>query len=191
MKIGLFFGSFNPIHLGHLIIANHCLNLRLVDEIWFVVSPQSPFKTDKDLLDPDLRLLLVNLAILDNPKFKSCNIEFNLPKPSYTYRTMTCLKEMNPQDSFYIILGSDSFNNLPKWNNYDLLFNQNKFIIFERHHDLSNKLDNKDNLFFLTNTPLMNISSTFIRESLKLNHSIKYLVSDVVQDYILKHNLYS
>ncbi|MDI9338288.1 MAG: nicotinate (nicotinamide) nucleotide adenylyltransferase [Alphaproteobacteria bacterium] len=190
MKIGLYFGSFNPIHQGHLIIANHCLNSKIVEKIWFIVSPQNPQKNLNDMLNPELRLLLVDLAISNNSNFQSSQVEFYLSKPSYTYNTMIHLKATYPQDTFYIILGSDSFINLPHWAHYELLFNENLFIVYERFNYMINNKESYNKVFFLDNTPIMNLSSTFIRDLILKKQSIKYLVPENVENYIIKNKLY-
>ena len=132
MKIGLYFGSFNPIHTGHLIIAEHMLNYTDLERVWLVISPQNPLKPSATLLGEYDRLHLVNLAIEHSSRLKAVDVEFRLPKPSYTITTLTYLAEKYPDDEFTVIIGSDSFNNLPKWRNYEQLIRDYSFLIYLR-----------------------------------------------------------
>src|SRR5215213_8358810 len=132
MKIGLYFGSFNPIHNGHLIIANHILNETDLNKIWFVVSPQNPLKQSTTLLNSYDRLHLVRKAIENDDRVKASDIEFHLPKPSYTATTLAYLKEKYPEHEFSIIMGSDSFQNITKWKNYETIIQNNELIIYKR-----------------------------------------------------------
>ncbi len=182
MKIGLYFGSFNPIHIGHLIIANHVLTHCDVDRIWFVVSPQNPLKESASLLNEKSRYYMVQVAIEHEPKFKASNIEFSLPRPSYTIDTMTHLQEKYPQHHFSIIMGGDSFQNIKKWKNYEKLLEQYKIIVFQRPgFDLDLTLSSQ---IEITKAPLLDISSTYIRGLIKEKKSIRYLVTDEVMEEI-------
>ena len=188
MKIGLYFGSFNPIHLGHLIIASHIANLGIVDQVWFVVSPQNPLKDAGSLLNEYQRLHLVHLAIEDDIRFKTCDVEFKLPKPSYTIDTLSYLSEKYPQNKFSIILGSDSFKNLSKWKNAEVLLKHYKFLVYIRN---GYSLDTKDNNHFtIIDAPILNISATLIRNNIKLKKSIRYLVSEKVRVEIENNHYY-
>ena len=188
MKVGLYFGSFNPIHVGHLIIANHILNEEQVEKIWFIVSPQNPFKESSSLLNEYHRLHLVQKAIENDPRLKASDIEFGLPKPSYTSHTLVYLKEKYPQHSFSIILGSDSFQNLAKWKNAEALVTNYEFLIYERPgFEVKNELN--ANIRVLQ-APLLQISATHIRELVKNGKSIKYLVPPVVEEEIIKGGYY-
>lgn len=188
MKIGLYFGSFNPIHHGHLIIAEHILNFTDIQRIWFVVSPQNPFKQNQTLLNEYHRLHLVKLAIEGDSKMKAENIEFKLPKPSYTSVTLQYLEEKYPSYEFTIIMGSDSFQNLDKWHNADILMKKNKFVVYQRPgFEIRNDLPAK---FTALEAPLLQISSTFIRELIKKGKSIKYLVPDIVRTEIENAGFY-
>lgn len=185
MKIGLYFGSFNPIHVGHLIIANHVINITDYDKIWFVVSPQNPLKPSNSLLNEYTRLHLVRLAIEDNPSFKVIDVEFNLPKPSYTIDTLTYLKEKYPSYSFAVILGSDSYQNLPKWKNYQTLINENELLVYERPGFPFNPQSSiPSQTILLKGAPLLDISATSIRKLLSQGKSIQYLVSEKVREEI-------
>jgi len=148
MKIGLFFGSFNPIHIGHLIIAEHIVCNTALEEVWFIVSPQNPFKKKKNLLSEYNRLHLVNIAIKDNSKLKSSDIEFKLPKPSYTIATLVYLKEKFPNKDFSLIMGSDNLENLHKWKNSDILFRDYEIFVYKRPNHLELKNAEKTKVTF-------------------------------------------
>src|SRR5215211_1540840 len=167
MKIGLYFGSFNPIHIGHLIIANHVLNETDVTKIWFMVSPQNPFKESHSLLNEYNRLYLVQKAVEKDDRLRAIDIEFNLPKPSYTSATLAYLQEKYPDYQFYVIMGSDSFQNLKKWKNYESITSRYTIIIYKRPgFEVVNDL--KADILLL-NAPLLEISATAIRELVKEN----------------------
>lgn len=183
MHIGLYFGSFNPIHIGHLIIANHILNEQKVEKIWFIVSPLNPFKTTGNLMNEYERLHLVQKAIEQDARLKSSDIEFSLPKPSYTVHTLAYLEEKYPAHSFSIIMGSDGFQNLDKWKNADVIAQKYPVIIYKRPgFEVQNKLNAK---ITILSAPLLEISSTLIRELIKSGKSIKYLVPSSVEEEIL------
>lgn len=188
MHIGLYFGSFNPIHIGHLIVASHVVQHSLVDKIWFVVTPNNPLKDRQTLLNEYDRLHLVELAIEDNPKFRASSVEFHLPKPSYTIDTLTYLKERFPLETFSVILGSDSFQNLPRWKNYEQLIQHYSLIIYARPGFLLS--EEEAQRCTLLEAPLLDISSSFIRKELRLGHSIRYLVPDPVWKYIEENRYY-
>lgn len=178
MKIALYFGSFNPIHIGHLIIANHILSHCAVDRLWFVISPQNPLKESASLLNENHRLHLVQLSIENEPKFKASNIEFTLPRPSYTIDTLVYLQEKFPQHQFSIVMGSDSFFNIKKWKNYQQLLDGYKIFIYQRpgfevDRSISNQIE-------IVQAPLLDISSTYIRKLIKEKKSIRFLVPDEV-----------
>lgn len=183
MKIGLFFGSFNPIHIGHLIIAEHVASHTNLDQVWFVVSPQNPFKQKSSLLNEYDRLHLINLAIENNPKLKASDIEFKLPKPSYTIDTLIYLKEKYPNDSFSLIMGSDNLENLDKWKNADILFKDYDFYIYNRPGYTDIKNADKAKVWFL-DAPQLQLSSTFIRSSIKEKKSVQYILHDKVLEEI-------
>ena len=187
MKIGLYFGSFNPIHIGHLIIAQHVLNVEKFSKIWFVVSPQNPLKATTTLLNEYKRLHLCKLAIYDNPKFKAIDIEFKLPKPNYTINTLTYLTEKYPQHQFTIIMGSDGYSNIKKWKNYETLLNTYKIIVYKRPNFIT--LTAHQNVTILE-APLLNISATYIRSLLQTKQDITYLVTDAVKEELIKGNYY-
>ena len=132
MKIGLYFGTYNPIHVGHLIIANHMVDYTELDQVWLVVSPQNPFKTKATLLEDYHRLALVNIAIEGNKKLKASNIEFDLPKPSYTIDTLTYIKEKHPEHNFSIIMGEDNLRSFHKWKNYEQILENHSVFVYPR-----------------------------------------------------------
>ena len=188
MKIGLYFGSFNPIHIGHLIIASYVLNNTDLSRIWFVVSPQNPLKTSDSLLNEYDRLHLVRTAIEDNEAFAPSDVEFKLPKPSYTVDTLTYLKEKYPSNNFAIIMGSDSFQNISKWKNYQNLLKENQLVVFNRPGFEAKSIN--PNICILSGTPLLEISSTMIRKLIKEGKSIKYLVPETVEKEIVNSGYY-
>jgi len=182
MKIGLYFGSFNPVHIGHLIITNHVLNETDLDKIWFVVSPQNPFKQNNSLLNEYDRLHLLRTAIEDDPRMKVSDIEFYLPKPSYTINTLTYLKEKYPEQDFFLIMGSDSFQNIDKWKNYETIINNYKIYVYKRKgFDLK---DNNNEAIKLLDAPLLEISATNIRQLVKQGKSIRYMVPEKIREEI-------
>ena len=188
MKIGLFFGSFNPVHHGHLIIANHIAMTTDLAEVWFIVSPQNPFKKAGALLNENHRLHLIQLAIEGEKKLRVSNIEFKLPRPSYTSDTLIYLKEKYPTHVFSIIMGSDGFQNLENWKNADMIIRNYPVIIYKRP---GFEITNPHNATIkITDAPLLEISSTHIRYLLKSGLSIKYLVPDIVKEEIENNSYY-
>ena len=188
MNIGLYFGSFNPIHVGHLIIANHVVENSNLDKIWFVVSPQNPLKPASSLLNEYDRLHLVELAIADNPKFRASNIEFQLPKPSFTIDTLTYLSEKFPLENFTVIMGSDSYQNITRWKNYEQLLKNYGILVFQRPgFEVKELLSAQTQIL---DAPLLEISSTHIRQQLKEKKSVRYLMKDEVIAYILQNRYY-
>jgi nicotinate-nucleotide adenylyltransferase len=189
-KIGLFFGSFNPVHVGHLIIANYMAEYTDLDEVWLVVTPQNPLKKKRTLANNYDRLHLVNLAIEGNPLLKASNIEFGLPQPSYTIDTLTYLKEKHPDDQFTLIMGGDNLRSLPRWKNYEILLRDYRIFIYSRPGYELGPLVAEDNVQVFTEVPQMSISASFIRKSLQSGKSVRYMLSDAVHDYLMETNLY-
>jgi nicotinate-nucleotide adenylyltransferase len=188
MHIGLYFGSFNPIHIGHLIIANHIAEHTDIDKVWFVVSPHNPLKDAHSLLNEHDRLHLANLAIEGNNKFRASNIEFNLPKPSYTIDTLTYLTEKFPLEEFSVIMGSDSFQNIHRWKNYEQLLAKYSVIVYKRpgfevKETHGAKITEVD-------APLLEISSTYIRSRIKEGKSVRYVLPEKVWEYLANSNYY-
>ena len=189
MLIGLYFGSFNPIHHGHLIIASHVLNSGEADEIWFVVSPQNPFKNSASLLNQNHRLNLVKISLEGELNMKASNIEFKLPKPSYTIATLTYLQERYPKQKFAIIMGSDGFQNIHKWKNAASILKDYSIIIYKRPgFEIDEKQADKVKVL---DAPLLEISSTHIRKLIRAKKSIRYLVPDQVKKEIEAQNYYA
>jgi nicotinate-nucleotide adenylyltransferase len=188
MQVGLYFGSFNPIHTGHCIIASHVLQNSFLQQVWLVVSPQNPFKASHSLLNEYHRLHLVQLALDGIADIKASDIELHLPRPSYTIDTLTYLKEKYPQHEFSIIMGSDSFQNLGKWKNASVLIENYQFLVFERPgYVFENPLNARATIM---NAPLLEISSTHIREMVKQGKSIRFLVPEKVQEEIVANGYY-
>lgn len=188
MNIGLYFGSFNPVHIGHCIIASHMVQNTDLDKVWLVVSPQNPFKESSSLLNEYHRLHLVKLATEDETHLKASDIEFHLPRPSYTIDTLTYLKEKHPEHKFSIILGSDGLQNFHKWKNAEVLVKDHTLYVYKRiGFDIVKTLGAK---IEIANAPLLQISSTHIREMIKLGKSIRYLVPDKVREEITMYHYY-
>lgn len=187
MNIGLYFGSFNPIHIGHLLVATHIKEASQLYEIWFVVSPQNPFKQMNELADEQHRLEMVKLAIENVEYFKAIDIEFNLPKPSYTYITLKELTKQFPENKFHIIIGEDNVAKFKDWKEADWIMSKFDVLVYERKTE--NITSNISNLIFF-NLPLFDISSTEIRNRIRNNQSIKYFVTENVEQYITFHKLF-
>lgn len=189
MKIGLFFGSFNPVHVGHMIIANYMAEHTSLDKVWMVVTPQNPHKKRASLANDYDRLHLVNLAIGDNSKIQSSNIEFNLPQPSYTVDTLTYLKEKHPSHEFVLIMGGDNLGTFHKWKNYEEILNHHEIYVYRRPtYELGDLKDHEKVSIF--DAPLMQISSSYIRKQLEIGASIKYLVQESVEEQIASSGMY-
>lgn len=190
MKIGLFFGSFNPVHVGHMIIANTLLNETDLDRIWMVVSPHNPLKKKSSLANDFDRLHLVRLAIGSNLKIKASNIEFDLPRPSYTIDTLSYLKEKYPSDDFSLIMGSDNLNTLPKWKNHEQILKHYSIVVYHRPGQVLGEISKHPQIQIIDNLPLLDISSTYIRSCIRSGKSIQYLVPDSVFEYMEGSNMY-
>lgn len=188
-KTGLFFGSFNPIHAGHLIIASHMANFTDLDEVWLVVSPQNPLKNKKGLGNMYDRLEMARLATEPADHIKVSDIEFKLPQPSYTIDTLTYLHEKYPAKEFVLIMGADNLASLKKWKNYEVLLKNYQIYVYPRPQtDVSEWTDHPS--ITLTATPQMEISSTFIRQALKENRNIQFLVPENVIAFMDSKNMY-
>jgi len=191
MKIGLYFGTFNPIHIGHLIIANHLAEYSGLDQIWMVVTPHNPLKNKQTLLDDYQRLQLVFLATEDYPKIKPSDIEFKLPQPNYTVNTLAHLQEKYPQHIFSLIMGEDNLKSLHKWKNYDVILQNHDIYVYPRISSEEENLTFKNNpkIHFI-DAPIVEISSTFIRENIKNKKNVQPLLPSKVWEYIDHNNLY-
>ncbi len=187
-KVGLFFGSFNPIHVGHLIIANYMVEFTDIQQVWFVVSPHNPLKKKKNLLEDYHRYALVNEAIYDDNRFKACDIEMKMPQPSYTIDTLTYLREKYPSIEFAIIMGADGLPTFNKWKNYKEIIDSTVRYVYPRH-DTEIKQDEHENCIFV-NAPNIEISSTFIRESIKKGYDVRYFLHPRVYKYMKEMHFY-
>ena len=191
MKIGLYFGTFNPIHIGHLIIANHMAEFSNLDQIWMVVTPHNPLKKKSTLLDDYHRLQMVHLATEDFPKIKPSDIEFKLLQPNFTVNTLVHLEEKYPNYEFSLIMGEDNLKSFHKWKNYEIILAHHEIYVYPRlsvEEDVL-KLKNHPKINFVA-APVVEISSTFIRENIKNGKNVKPLLSSKVWEYIDHNNFY-
>ncbi|MEO9532469.1 MAG: nicotinate (nicotinamide) nucleotide adenylyltransferase [Crocinitomicaceae bacterium] len=198
-KVGLFFGSFNPIHVGHLILGNYLADNTELNEVWFVVSPHNPHKKKANLLDDHHRLAMVKIAVEDNPKLKASNVEFDLPKPSYTVFTLQKLKEDYPKNEFVLIMGEDNLRSLHKWKNYEYILENHQVYVYPRVQtiqEIENTTDSKNELsqhpkvILLKDVPMMKISSSYIRKAIEEGKDVQYLLSQPVFNYLDEMNFY-
>ena len=203
MNIGLYFGTFNPIHVGHLVIANYMADFTDLDQIWLVVTPQNPLKVKSSLLPDYHRLALVKIAVEDNPKLRATDIEFNLPQPNYTSTTLAFLKEKYPNDNFSLIMGEDNLRTFHKWFNHEHLMENYRFYVYPRVLTsqeeeevvaIGRKTENlfhlNENIIICEDAPVMKVSSSFIRNAIKKNKDVRYLLTDPVHKYIDEMNFY-
>jgi nicotinate-nucleotide adenylyltransferase len=189
MHIGLFFGSFNPIHVGHTVLANYMASFTDLEQVWFVVSPHNPLKEKASLLNQNQRLHMVNLAIEDNPLFKSSNIEFGLPQPSYTVNTLAHLHEKYPQHKFSLIMGEDNLQSFKKWKNYEEILKNHVIYVYPRPDCDSGEFKAHPHIVF-TEAPLMDISSTFIRKAIKDKKNVSCFMPQKVWEYCDEMSFY-
>jgi nicotinate-nucleotide adenylyltransferase len=189
MRIGLFFGSFNPVHVGHMIIANFMVQNAAIDQLWMVLSPQNPFKERDTLANDYDRLHLLNLAIGDHPKIRSSKVEFSLPQPSYTIDTLTYLKEKYPNDQFSLIMGGDNLASFHKWKNYEQILEHHDIYIYKRSTHSDNPLEGNERVI-VCEAPMLNISASYIRKLIQEEKSIQYLVPDAVYHYLKDSRIY-
>lgn len=190
MKVGLYFGTFNPIHAGHLIIANHMAEYSGLDQIWLVVTPHNPHKKKSTLLDDHHRLQMVHLATEDYPKLKPSDIEFRLPQPNYTVNTLAHLQEKYPTHEFSLIMGEDNLNTLHKWKNYEVLLQNHDIYVYPRIDmgEPDAEIHNHSRIQRV-GAPVIEISSTFIRQSIKDGKNVRPLLPQNVWEYV-EHNLF-
>lgn len=201
-RIGLYFGSFNPIHLGHLIIANHMVNRADLDEVWMVVTPTSPFKLDDEIIPEQQRLQMVRLAVAENSSIYASDVEFHLPRPNYTANTLRYLRSEHPEIEFSVIIGEDNLKYLHRWKDHEDIISNHRILVYPRRvrspnippSDAPNKegksLVGKDLVVIFTDGPMIAISSSYIREAILDKQDIQYLLPDPVISYIGNNHLY-
>lgn len=188
MKTGLFFGSFNPIHIGHLCIAQHIINETDIEKIIFILSPQNPFKNNAELSDATFRFQLLKTALADNDTFEASDIELNLPTPSYTSQTLSAIEELGESDEYHIIMGSDTLSNLHKWKNPEHVLSY-PILVYPRHIGDGNPFPDRSNIKLL-DCPILEISATKIRTMLKDGKSVRYLVKDSILELLMNGKMY-
>lgn len=190
-KIGLYFGTFNPIHVGHLTIANYMVEFSDLDEVWLVVTPHNPHKTKSTLLDDIHRLSMVRIALEDYPKLKASNVEFGLPQPNYTVNTLVHLEEKHPDVSFCLIMGEDNLKSFHKWKNHEVILQRYSIYVYPRISEgtVSTRFNNHTKIHKV-NAPIMELSSTFIRKSIKTGKNIRPMLPHSVWKYIDEMNFY-
>lgn len=203
MNVGLYFGTFNPIHVGHLIIANYMADFTDLDQVWLVVSPQNPLKKKKTMLEDYHRLAIVKVAIEDNYNLKECDIEFQMPRPSYTSDTLAYIKEKHPDISFHLIMGEDNLRTFHKWKNFEYILKNHKIYVYPRVLTVQeeqeikeigylpkNDLEKHKNVVLCEEAPVMKLSSSFIRQAIKDKKDVRYLLSQAVFNYVDEMNFY-
>lgn len=188
-RVGLFFGSFNPIHIGHLAIANYMYSFTDLDEIWLVISPHNPLKNKSTLLHRSQRYYMVNIAIEDSPFLKASSVEFDLPQPSYTVNTLAHLKEKYPNVSFSLIMGSDNLNSFHKWKNFEYILDNYYIYIYPRPGEIPDQYINHKNVI-ITQAPHMDISSSFIRKAIKEKKNVQHFLHPAVWNFLDEMNFY-
>ena len=191
MKIGLYFGSFNPIHIGHLVIANHIAEYSDLNQVWFVVTPHNPFKKKSSLLDNYQRLEMVYRATKDYTKLKPSDIEFNLPQPNYTVNTLAHLQEKYPEHEFALIMGEDNLKSFHKWKNYELILENHHIYVYPRisENKIQTQFDGHKKIHPV-NAPIMQISSTSIRNAIKTGKNVRPMLPEFVWEYLDEMNFY-
>lgn len=189
-KTGLFFGSFNPIHTGHLILAHYMTEFTGLDQVWFVVSPQNPFKKRQTLLEDHHRLALVKEAIDDDPRFRAMDIEFHLPRPSYTIHTLAYLREQYPVREFVLIMGLDILPTFHKWKNFEQILEDYQLYVYPRPGDHPHPYEGHPSVHLIRGVPQIEISSSFIRESLSNGRDMRYFLPERVNRYIREMHFY-
>ena len=201
-KVGLYFGSFNPIHLGHLVIANHMVNRADLDEVWFVVTPTSPFKLDDEMISEHQRLQMVRLAVAENSSLFASDVEFHLPRPNYTAKTLKHLRAEFSQIDFSVIIGEDNYENLHRWEEHEEIISNHRILVYPRRVSTPNTPPpeapnsggeisvKEDQVVVFTQAPMIAISSSYIRDAILEKQDIQYLLPDPVISYIGNNHLY-
>ncbi|MFN8296061.1 MAG: nicotinate (nicotinamide) nucleotide adenylyltransferase [Chitinophagales bacterium] len=187
-NIGLYFGSFNPIHIGHLLVATHMREAAQLNEIWFIVSPQNPFKLNTEMAPENHRLEMVKLAVKNTDYFKVSDIEFSLEKPSYTHLTLKALSKQFPEHQFHLIIGEDNVPKLHEWKEADWILNNYKVLVYNRN--TNSRIKPNDYRLLTIDLPMFDISATEIRQRIKNQQSVQYFVPENVEQYIRFHKLY-
>lgn len=203
MNIGLYFGTFNPIHIGHLIISNYMADYTDLDQVWLVVSPQNPLKKKSSLLEDYHRLAIVKVAIDDNLKLRASDIEFKMPRPSYTSDTLAYIKDKHQEHQFHLIMGEDNLRTFHKWKNYENILENHKVYVYPRVLTIQeeeeveeigylpkNELQDHQNVVLCDDAPIMKVSSSFIRQAIKDGNDVRYLLTDAVHKYVDEMNFY-
>lgn len=203
MNIGLYFGTFNPIHVGHLIIASYMADFTDLDQVWLVVSPQNPLKKKNSMLADYHRLAIVRIAIEDSYNLKECDIEFHMPRPSYTTDTLAYIKDKYPEKSFHLIMGEDNLRTFHKWKNYEYILEHHKLYVYPRVLTVQeeqemekigtlpkNNLEKNKNVILCEGAPVMKVSSSFIRKAIKDKKDVRFLLSQKVFNYVDEMNFY-
>lgn len=190
LKVGLYFGSYNPIHIGHLAIANYMVEYTNIDQLWFVVSPQNPFKKKANLLDDYQRLELAHLAVKGDDRLRASNIEFNLSKPSFTIDTLAYLKDQHPDYDFVILMGSDNLESFHKWKNYETIVENYGVIVYPRTGIDKTKVQSHKNITIAEGVPLMEISSSFIRKAINEGKDVRHFLPQKSWEYLDEMNFY-
>ena len=190
-KIGLYFGTFNPIHIGHLIIANHMVEFSDLDEVWFVVTPHNPHKKKNTLLEDHHRLAMVRIAVDEYPKLQASNVEFDLPQPNYTVNTLAYLEEKYPKNNFCLIMGEDNLKSLHKWKNYEVILERYSIYVYPRISEgkVERQFENHEKIKKVA-APIIELSSTFIRQGIKDGKNIRPMLSADVWKYLDEMNFY-
>ena len=190
MKVGLFFGTYNPVHVGHMVIANYMVEFTDLDQVWMVVTPQNPFKQKESILADYDRLHLINLAIDDDIKLRSSDIEFSLPQPNFTATTLIYLKEKFPKHKFALIMGADNLNHFHKWKNYEEIIANHELYVYPRLEcNEGGELKNHKNVI-IVDAPIMKVSSSFIRNAIKSGKNVAHYMPKKVAEYIDEMNFY-
>lgn len=190
LTIGLYFGSYNPIHIGHLAIANFMVEFTYIDQLWFVVSPHNPHKKKVNLLNDYQRLEMVERAIDNDDRFRASSIEFKMPKPSFTIDTLTYLQEQHPGYQFSILMGSDNLGNFHKWKNYTEILENYKIIVYPRPGFNESEINKHPNIFIAKNAPLFDISSSFIRQAIRQKKDVRHFMPHSAWQYLDEMNFY-
>lgn len=203
MKVGLYFGTFNPIHVGHMVIANYMAGFTALDEVWLVVTPQNPLKEKKSLLSDFHRLALVREAVYENAKLRASDVELSLSKPNYTSKTLAHLMDKYPENKFSLIMGEDNLRNFHKWFNYEIILEKHSIYVYPRvltpqeekelepvEIDKAESLKDHKNVVFCGEAPVMKVSSSFIRKAIKDKKDVRYLLTETVFKYVDEMNFY-